>query len=273
MRKIGKVFKWIILWGLVVFQLFPLVQLLFNSFRPDKEIKSHPLGLPQTWTLENYPDTWVTGKYGQAFINSFIIGFWTVVITLVLISIASYALSKLEFKGKGFFIAYFLMVMSIPTFAYLIPTYFMFNIMGLTNTHTGLIITYVASNIPFNLLLLRTFLIGIPRELEESAKVDGCNELTAFLRITMPLAKSIFLTVALLIFLKTWNEFLFAYTFLTDDATRTVATRFEKFTGEFSSNFARIFTSGVISIGPIVVLYLLMQKQFIEGLTSGGIKG
>ncbi len=273
LSRLGACVKWIILWALAIFEIFPLVQLLFNSFRPDKEIKAFPLGLPRTWTLENYVDTWNVGGYGRAFLNSLWVCFWTILITITVIAFASYALFKLEFKGKNFFIAYFLMVMAIPSFAYLIPTYYMYNLVGIANTHLGLIITYSAGHIPFHLLLLRTFLLGIPRELEESAKIDGCSEVQAFLRVTLPLAKSIFLTVALLIFLKCWNEFAFANTFITNDALRTVSTRFVKFTTEYSNNFGRIFTSGVISIAPVVILYLLMQDSFIEGLTSGSIKG
>lgn len=271
--RIATLVKWILIWGLAIFELFPLVQLLLNSFRTDMEIKAHPIGLPSVWTLENYPETWTIGGYGRAFLNSIWVGGWTIVITLALISIAAYALAKVNFKGRDFFVAYFLMAMAIPSFAYLIPTYYIFNQVGLDNSLTGLIITYVARNIPFNLLLLRTFLLGIPRELEEAAKVDGCTELGAFVRVTMPLAKSIFLTVALLVFLNSWNEFVFANTFLTNDATRTVSTRFVKFTTEYNNNFARIFTSGVISIAPVVILYLLMQNRFIEGLTSGSVKG
>ncbi len=266
-------FKWVIIWGLALFEIFPIIQLILNSFRPDTEIKKFPIGLPRTWTLENYPDTWNIGNYGRAFLNSIWVCFWTIVITLVLIGLASYALAKIDFKGRGFFVAYFLMGMAIPSFSHLIPTYYLFNRMGIANTHLCLIIIYTAGQIPFNLLLLRTFLLGIPRELEEAAKVDGCNELGTFLRVTLPLAKSIFLTVALLIFMKSWNEFAVANTYVTTDSLRTVSTRFVKFTTEYNNNFGRIFTSGVISIAPVVIMYLLMQNRFIDGLTSGGLKG
>ena len=270
---LGKTVKWIVLWVLAIFELFPLVQLLFNSFRVDKEIKSVPLGLPKVWTFENYPATWTQGGYGRSFLNSLWISFWTILITVVIISLAAYALAKVNFKGREFFVAYFLFGMAIPSFAYLIPTYYIFNQMGLSNSHLGLIISYTAGNIPFKLLLLRTFLLGIPRELEESAKVDGCTELGAFLHVTLPLAKSIVMTVVVLVFLSCWNEFTFANTFITTNDLRPVATRFVKFTTEYSSDFAKIFTSGVISIAPIVILYLLLQDTFIEGLTSGSVKG
>lgn len=127
--------------------------------------------------------------------------------------------------------------------------------------------------IPFNLLLLRTFLIGIPKEIEEASRVDGCNEIRVFISITMPLAKPIMTTVILLVFVTAWNEFLMANTFLTDDSIRTVATRFVKFTGEWTRDMAKIFTAGAITLIPIIILYIIMQKKFIEGMTKGGLKG
>lgn len=271
--RIYSIIKWVIIWGLAAFELFPLLQLLFNSFRPDIEIKKYPIGFPRTFTLANYMDTWKIGNYGRAFLNSFWVCFWTILITLTVIGLAGYALAKIEFKGRGAFTAYFLMAMAVPAFSHLIPTYYLFNKLGIQNTHLSLILIYSAAGIPFNLMLLRTFLLGIPRELEEAAKVDGCNELSTFLRITLPLSKSMFMTVALLIFLKSWNEFVVANTYVTEDSLRTVSTRFVKFTTEYNNNFGRIFTSGVISMAPVVILFLLLQKRFIEGLTSGGLKG
>ena len=134
-------------------------------------------------------------------------------------------------------------------------------------------IVYTAMQIPFNMLLLKTFLMGIPRELEEAAKIDGCSELDSFLKITIPIAKPIFLTVALLVFVNVWNEYLWSNTFVSDDALKTVATRFVRFTGQYGSNMARIYTASVITMEPIVILYLLFSRKFIEGMTSGSVKG
>lgn len=143
----------------------------------------------------------------------------------------------------------------------------------LCHTYLGLILVYIAMQIPFNMLLLRTFLSGIPREVEEAAKIDGCNEINAFFRITLPIAKSIFLTIAILVFVNVWNEFLWANTFLTTDLLKPLATRYVKFVGEFTSNMARIYTASAITITPIIAIYLLFSRRFIEGMTSGSVKG
>lgn len=254
-------------------QIFPIITLFINTFRTDSEIKEMPIGLPASFTFQNYIDTWIRGGYTTAFRNSILVGAVTIAIVLVSGGLAGYAMVKLDLPFKGFFTGYFMLVMALPSFLYIVPDYYLFHHLKLVNSLTGIVILYAAGSIPFNLLLIRTFLIGIPKELEEASRVDGCNEIRVFLSITVPLAKPILTTVALLVFVSTWNEFLFANTFLTNDNIRTVATRFVKFTGEWTRDLAKIFTAGSITLLPIIVLYLFLQQTFIEGMTKGGLKG
>ena len=116
-------------------------------------------------------------------------------------------------------------------------------------------------------------LIGIPKELEEAGKIDGCGEVSVVWHVTMPIARPIFSTVALLVFVQCWNEFLWANTYLSTDNVRTVSTRFYKFVSQYSMDLASVFTAGAIAIGPIIILYVALQKKFIEGMTSGAVKG
>ena len=261
----------LILLGLL--QIFPIITLFFNSFRTDTAIKKMPIGLPTSFSLQNYIETWTRGEYAVAFRNSILVGAVTIVIVLICGGLAGYSIVKLELPFKGFFTGYFMMAMALPGFLYIVSDYYIFHRLNLVNSLVGIIIIYAAGTIPFNLLLIRTFLIGIPKELEEAARVDGCNEIKVFLNITVPLAKPILTTVALLVFISTWNEFLFANTFLTDDNIRTVATRFVKFTSEWTRDLAKIFTAGAITLMPIIILYLFLQQKFIEGMTKGGLKG
>jgi len=188
-------------------------------------------------------------------------------------SLAAYGIARLKIPGRNFLIGYSMLGMSFSAFMYIVPLYYNFSEMGLVNTHASVIIIYAASYISFSMLLIRTFLVGIPRELEEAGKIDGCSEFGVFLHVTMPLSLPILATVALIVFVWCWNEFLWANTFLTTDDIRTVSTRFYKFVGEWSRDLAKIYTVGMIALGPIIVLYLCLQKNFIEGLTQGGIKG
>ncbi|MEA5029993.1 MAG: carbohydrate ABC transporter permease [Sphaerochaeta associata] len=265
--------KYIYLYAMLAFASVPLIQVLLNSFRSDREVKVMPIGLPRKWVFNNFIETWTIGGYLQAYSNSFFIGAIVIIAVLTLIGLGAYALSKLRFRLNGFFTAYFFVAISLPGFLYIVPDYFMMNKLGLVNTHWSLILAYIAMQLPFNMLLLRTFLAGIPKELEEAAKIDGCSELQSFLRITLPVAKTMFLTIALLVFVFTWNEYLWANTFITKESLKTVATRFVKFTGEYGSNMARIYTASVLTITPIIVLYLFFSRKFIEGMTSGSVKG
>lgn len=265
--------KYIFLFAMAVFAAFPLIQVFLNSFRSDREVKTMPLGLPKDWIFNNFIETWQIGGYLKAYFNTFFISATVIIIVLILVGLGAYALSKLEFKLRGFFSAYFFVAISLPSFLYIVPNYFVMNKMGLVDTHLGLIIIYTATQLPFNMLLLRTFLTGIPRELEEAAKIDGCSEIQSFLRITLPIAKSMFLTVSLLVLVNVWNEFLWSNTFITTENLKTVSTRFVKFTGQYGSNMARIYTASVLTIAPIIILYLFLSRKFIEGMTSGSVKG
>ena len=271
--RIVGVIKWIFLILMALFAVIPLLQVLLNSFRTDSQVKSMPIGLPEQIMFDNYADTWKIGEYGVAYINTLLIAFFVIIIVLTIVGLGAYALSKLEFKLRGFMTAYFFVAISLPSFLYIVPDYSILNKIGLINTRTGLAIIYIAMQIPFNMLLLKTFLTGIPRELEEAAKIDGCNELNSFLRITVPIAKPMFLTIALLVFVNVWNEYLWSNTFISSDALKTVATRYVRFTGQYGSNMARIYTASVVSIAPVIILYLLFSRKFIEGMTSGSVKG
>lgn len=258
---------------LAAFQLFPLVVLFINTLRTDAEIKQTPLGFPEHASFINYAETWMKGSYAVAFRNSIFIGVCVIAIVIVGAGLAAYGVARLKIPGRNFFIGYFMMGMSFPAFMFIVPLYYNFSEMGLVNTHASVIIIYAASYIPFSMLLIRTFLVGIPRELEEAGKIDGCSEFGVFLHVTIPLSLPILATVALIVFVWCWNEFLWANTFLTVDDIRTVSTRFYKFVGEWSRDLAKIYTAGMIALGPIIILYLCLQKSFIEGLTQGGVKG
>ena len=271
--SIWYIVKYVFLFGMLLFALVPLLQVFINSFRSDREVKTMPLGLPKQWVFNNYPETWQIGGYGQAYINSLLIAAVVIVVVLAVAGLGAYSISKLEYKGRGFFNAYFFVASSLPGFLYIVPDYFIFNKLHLIDTRVGLMLVYIAMQIPFNMLLLKTFLAGIPRELEEAAKIDGCNELDSFMKITLPIAKPMFLTVAILVFVNVWNEYLWSNTFVTTEIIKPVATRFVKFTGEYGSDMAKIYTASVITIAPVIILYLLFSRKFIEGMTSGSVKG
>jgi raffinose/stachyose/melibiose transport system permease protein len=255
--------------------LIPLAQVVFNSMRTTGEIQTFPLGFPKglSFAVSNFRETWDKGGYANGYFSTVVIAVLTVFIVCTVVSCAAYALAKHVNFNKNFYLFYFTIGLSIPTFAYIVPDFFLLRQIKLVDSYLGITFIYAAQNLPFNLLLMRAFFMGIPRELEESAKMDGCSEIGALWHITIPLSKTIITTISLLVFVHVWNEFLFSNTLLQTDKVRTVAVRYYKFVAAYSSNLSRIYAASVITILPIVILFLLLQRKFIEGITQGGVKG
>jgi len=271
-KRIWGLARHLIIALIAAFQISPLLLMLNNSFRTDKEIKNFPLALPESFSFRNYVETWNRGEYNSAFLSSITISLCTVCIVVVFGGLAAYALAKMPVKGRSFLLGYFTLGMSIPGFLFIVPNYYLHSKLGISNTHLSMILIYSALFLSFNLLLLRSYLISVPKELEEAAKIDGCNEVSTLVHVTIPIAAPIFFTVVLLVFVQCWNEFFWANVFLIGQM-RTVSTKFYDFVGKFSSDLAKVYTAGVVAIAPVVVLYMLLQKNFIEGLTSGAVKG
>jgi len=255
------------------FAIGPLLLLFNNGFKPRDEFMSNPLGFPSRLAYGNLIEAWNKGEYGQAFINSFIVGAACIIIVCICAGLAAYALSKLEFKGSKLIMGMLLFTLAIPTGLFLVPLFFIWKHLNLMDTLHGIILIYSAIFLPFNIFLLRSFFVGIPNELLDSARVDGCNELQVISKMIFPLAQPAFLTVSLLIGLWTWNEFFFANAFLQSNELKTVSTRYLVFTGRFSNDWTMISAAGIITIFPIIILYVFLQRRFIEGLTEGSLKG
>ncbi|WP_254450383.1 carbohydrate ABC transporter permease [Cohnella herbarum] len=257
----------------LIVTLAPIFLLFLNAVKPSDEFTANPFGLPSRLTLENISTAWTMGEYGEAYWNSIIVGVCTVLIVCTAGGLCAYALAKLEFRGKSLIMLLLFLVLSVPMGLFLVPLFYAWIKLNLMDTLQGLILIYSAIYLPFNIFLLRTYLIGIPKEISESAKIDGCNELQIFGKIMLPIAKPVFLTVSLLTGLWTWNEFFFANAFIQNEDLKTVATKYLVFVGNYSADWSKISAAGVISILPFIVIYFLLQRNFIEGMAEGSIKG
>jgi raffinose/stachyose/melibiose transport system permease protein len=250
----------------------PLLIILMNALRTNEAVNQALIAFPTDPRFINIPEVWVKGGYLNGYVSSLMVGVGAVSLVLILITLAAYGIVKLDIFFRDFFVGYFVGALSIPMFGILIPLYFTFNSLGLANTRIGVMLIYSAIYIPFNFLFMRAFFIGIPTELEDAGRIDGCSELRTLWHITLPLARPIMTTVALIVFTFTWNEFLFANVFLSSHAIRTVSVRFFTFTSEWRSNYAYIYAASLITVVPILVLYVFMQNAFIEGMTKGSLK-
>lgn len=259
--------------AVLAFCLAPLVLLFSNALKSRNEFREDPFGLPSELVFQNIIDAWTKANYGRAFMNSLIVGGVTIAVVCVAAGLAGYALAKLEFKGSGIVLGLLLFIMSVPLGLFLVPLFYVWQRLDLMDTLKGLILIYSAVFLPFNIFFLRSFFVGIPSELLDSARVDGCNEMGILARIVFPISRPAFFTVALLVGLWSWNEFFFANAFLQSQEIKTVATRYILFTGRFSSDWTMISAAGVITIIPVMIAYLFLQRRFIEGITEGSLKG
>jgi raffinose/stachyose/melibiose transport system permease protein len=255
-----------------VVQLAPLAATALNSLRSDKEIKQFPIGIPAVPRIENYLKAWEIGGYARAFINSVIVSASTTVAVVALSITAGYFFARVKSKTLNLIFVYFGISLSIPVFSFLIPVYFRFAEWRLVNTLQGVVLLFVAMNLPFNILLARSFILGVPKELDEAATIDGCSTYALIRKIVFPMAKPIITTIALIVAVTTWNEFAVVNTFLQTKEMKTASTRFVLFVSERGSDLSMIYTAAVITMVPIVALFLALQSYFIDGMTAGSIK-
>ena len=252
--------------------IFPLLVLVFNSVKPFNEFGLNPLGPPSTLRFENFSDAWVAGEYARIFFNSFKLVIGSVFLCLAVSLLAGFSLAKLNPKGSTIIAVYLLVGISIPAQLYILPLFLLWKELSLLNTHLGLIIIYSALNAPFATFLIRSYMIRLPDELFEASKLDGANTFQMFFRIAIPLSWPVILTAGLIIGLAVWNGFLFALTFITDQNFKPIATILFSFQSRFENNYALVSASAIMMVAPIAILFMIFQRRFISGLTSGGLK-
>lgn len=272
-RNRSLVFNYVVLTALVLFSLLPLVSLVSNSLKSDAEANSNSLGLPMKgirW--QNYPDAWKAGKLGTNMLNSTILAFGTIGGVLVIAGLAAYALAKLDIPGANFITLYLLVGTSMPAQLFMVPLFFLWTILGLGDKLIGVIIIFWALQTPFATFLLRSYMITIPKDFEDAARVDGATELQVLRHVILPLSLPGFLTVGLVVGLGAWNEFLFAVTFLHKESVKPISTSLYAFVSRYDRQWGLTSAAAVIMILPVLILFLSLQRQFIEGLTQGGLK-
>jgi raffinose/stachyose/melibiose transport system permease protein len=272
-REPSKIPYYVILVLLALIALGPLVVVVFNSLKSSAEIGRNPLGVPLNPVFQNFPDAWSQGNFSTTLVNSSILTLGTVAGVCVIAGTSAYAMARLDLPGTDAILLYLFVASAVPMQLFLVPLFFLWSTLQLTNTRFGLIIIYWAIFSPLATLLLRSYLVALPRDFEDAARIDGANELQVLLRIVLPLSWPGFLTIALVSGLMAWNEFLFAITFIQDNNLKPVTTSFLAFQSNFSQDWGLTSAAAIYIILPIIVLFLFLQRRFISGLTAGGLKG
>ena len=256
-------------------QLFPFYWLVTFSFKSNTEIfDSHNLaGLPKVWRLENYTDALLGGGILTYFLNSVFYSAVTVAVSTILAAMAAYAIIRMNWKFKGIAAMIFTLGIMIPVQATLLPLFQALDRMELRQGYLGLLLPYIAFAMPMSIMILSGFYRSVPREIEEAACIDGCGIYAMFFRIILPIVRPGIATASIFAFLNTWNELLFANTFVDKQELKTLPVGIMSFVGEHSTNWGVIGAGMVGATLPTVVIYFLLSKQVQESLTIGAVKG
>lgn len=271
-REPSRIPYYLVLVVLACFAIGPLITVVFNAFKDNAEIGASPLTPPTQLSFSNFADAWEQGQFAITMRNSAILVVGTVAGVCVIAALAAYALSHLQVPGGGAVLGWLFLSIALPFQLFLVPLFFMWTNLGLTDSLFGLIIIYWAVDSPFATLLLRSFLLKIPKDFNEAARLDGASELQILGRIMFPLARPGVLTVGLIAGLNTWNEFFWAITFVHDPTLRPIATSFLSFQDQNATNWALTSAAALFMLAPVVILFLILQRRFVAGLTSGGIR-
>lgn len=271
--KVLLFFKYIILSLFALMCLYPIFWLFISSFKTNTELFDNPWGMPVSFNLDNYVKAIQDGHILQYFGNSVFIAVIAVVVGVILSSMVSYAIARMEWKLSKITLNIFMLGMMIPVYAMIIPLFSMFNKVSLLNTHWSVIIPHIAISFPMSIMIITGFLGSIPRELEEAAVMDGCNIYQIFFRIILPICKSSVVTVGVVAFINVWNDLLLPQIFLTDSSKMTLPVGLTEFQGQYSTNYVTMIAAVIITIIPSVIVYIWLHKNIMEGMVAGAVKG
>lgn len=269
----GEIALLLFLTVLAIFWLAPFVAIVLTAVRSQGDLISNGVfALPQKIAWANFGKAWVTGNFSTYFRNSLLLIFTKVPLGVLLASLAAYPLAKMRFRFDTFFFVLFLLGLAVPVHVTLVPLLVMMKQLGIAGNILALYPPYVAFGLPFQTFVMRGFFRTIPTELLEAARLDGASELGIFFRIMLPLSVPALATVYIIDALATWNELLIAIVLISADVWKTVPVGLLQFQGQFSSRYTELMAGVLISILPILLIYLFLQRYLVSGLTAGALK-
>ncbi len=265
--------------AVAVIMLFPVYWLIISSFKTNAEIFAKvPTFFPHEFTWDAYTSQ-VSGSSNtgsniyRSFLNSTIIAVSAMLLSCVLAIPASYGLARFRMKGSRVFILLFLITQMLPATLTLTPLYLIYNNLGMIDTYFAPVLSDATIGIPFVILILRTYFLGLPKELEDSAKIDGCNTFTAFTRIMLPISYPGVIMCAVFSFLFAWGDLAYSLTFVTSENMRSMTAGIYNFIGKYGIQWNCIMAYGTVITLPVLIIFVFLQKYIVSGLTSGAVKG
>jgi len=272
--SVGRVIVYLFLIGAAVYTLIPLIIVGLTASKSNPEVLRGPLTLPSEFILfKNLKEAWTIGHFGMYIKNSIIITVPTVLIVMFLATFAGYSFAKLRFKAKDFLFYLILTGLMLPFQAVMISLYFLLNRFHLINTHWSVIIAIASGGLPFGIFIMRSFFASLPTELIEAARIDGCSEIQALWYVMLPLTFPAWVSLIIFQSMWTWNNFIVPFLFIHDNSLRPVPLGLMFYQSEYQTNYSLIAAGVLISILPLVILFAILQRRFIEGITMGALKG
>lgn len=272
-----KICAWIVKYlTLIIFAiliLFPVYVVAVGSFKSEFEMYNNIFGLPESWGLENYITAFESGQMAVYFKNSLFVTALSVMLLILLSSMTAFALSRLHLRGRSWIYKLFVIGIAVPTQVGIIQLALLMSKLQLTNSLLGLVLVYVAYELPFSVFVFYGYMQSLPWEIQEAAIVDGCNLWRLYWQVAMPLSKNAIATVLIFDMVTVWNDMLFPLMLISKEKLRTLPFGLLQFRGQYSSQYTVIFAGVILITIPLIVLYLTMQKQFVSGMTQGAVKG
>ncbi len=272
-KILGGIIRWVLIIFFAFYTLFPLLWLFITSLKTNAEYFDSPFSLPAVPQFINYINAVSQANLGRMIFNSITVAIVATVINVLAAAMASYAISRFNFKGKELIFALFSAGIMVPLNAMMVPYYTIFSKVGLLDSLNSLRILYAAIGIPISTFIIRGFMDSFPMEIEEAAYVDGCGFFGRFFRILLPLTRTGLVTAATFQFITCWNEFVYANLLTSAPENKTIQIGIRYFTNQFTTDYVSMYAAIVVAIVPSIVIYMLFQEQIISGLTAGAVKG
>lgn len=269
----GKTVKWVFLLFFFAVAVLPLVWLFLTSFKTEAEFISYPLSMPAAWQFQNYIDAVSVAKMHILFMNSVVIASFATLLNLLITSMAAFVISREIFFLRNSISNVIVAGVLMPIVAFMVPYLTLIRTLGLYDTRTALVLTYAAINIPISFFLIKSFMISIPKDLEDAAIIDGCNFSQRYSKVVLPLSRSGLVTAGTLTFIWSWNEFIYALLLTSSSKVRTIQLGISFFTTQFRSNYPAMYAAIVLAMIPSVLVYVFFHDKIISGLTAGAVKG
>ncbi len=273
-KTVLEFFRYLVLIIIVLGVLFPLYWMILSSLKPAEDLFStNPTLLPERVSLEWYKTVIANSNVGQYFLNSFIVATSAMLISLVVTTMGAYSLTRFKYKGRKLILLAVLSSYVFPSILLLLPLYNILSSLGLLNSFIGIIITHTTITIPYSLWILKSYFQDVPPALEEAGMIDGLTRFGTFIHIVIPVTKPGILSCGLFSFILSWDEYLYASVFLTESKYKTLTIGIMEYITSFDVRWGEIMATSTITTLPVLIIFILIQKHFVKGLTAGAVKG